>query len=286
MSLGLFFFIIVGYHSNLHPKVHHFRSSSNPSITKELDEQWNYIVKNKICIPVCEIFVGNEDEVVQRIPKTYLGEKLFDHSHSVQFESSPSTTLYNTEEEDDITAFFFEIGEPYCSQASLLDVYPVIDTLNLDKPVIDFNNEIVSDSALNNNIVPNLSDEKVVMVGSHSSVSNDPPLIDKNTLGCSKDSHTSDSYSSSEANALYLVLGGSPELKIYDMEKHLFKLGKASLDAVNSLKYSLAKFQQQVLKKVSTLEVQFGDWERSFLLRAIKDFRRQFTRKMVTSTKT
>ena len=49
------------------------------------------------------------------------------------------------------------------------------------------------------------------------------------------------------------------------MEKHLFKLGKASLDTVISLKYSLAKFQQQVLKKISTLEVQFGNWERSFL---------------------
>ena len=124
---------------------------------------------------------------------------------------------------------------------------------------------IFSDRALENNIVPNLNDEKVVMVGSSSSVVNDPPLIDKNTPVCSKHCHTNDLYSSSEANALYLVLGGSPELKIYDMEKHLFKLGKSSLDTFNSLKYSLAKFQQQVLKKVSTLEVQFGNWERSFL---------------------
>ena len=42
-------------------------------------------------------------------------------------------------------------------------------------------------------------------------------------------------------------------------------MGKASLDTVNSLKYSLAKFQQPVLKKASTLEVQFGNWEKSFL---------------------
>ena len=138
---------------------------------------------------------------------------------AVQFESSPSTTLQNTyEEEDDITDF--EIGEPDCSPANLLDEYPVIDTLNLDKPIIDFNNEIVSDRAMDNNIVHNLNDEKVVMVGSSSSVVNDPPLIDKNTPGCSKHCHTSDLYSSSEANALYLVLGGSPELKKYDMEKH------------------------------------------------------------------
>ena len=81
----------------------------------------------------------------------------------MQFESSPSTTLQNTyEEEDDITDF--EIGEPDCSQASLLAEYPVVDTLNLDKPSINFNNEIVSDHALDNNIVPNLNDEKVVLV--------------------------------------------------------------------------------------------------------------------------
>ena len=183
---------------------------------------------------------------------------------SVQFESSLSLTLQNTYgEEDDITDF--EIGEPDCSKVSLLAEYPVIDTLNLDKPIIDINNEIVSDRALDNDIVPNMNDEKVVMVGSSSSVVNDPPLIDKNTPGCSKHCHTSDLYSSSEANALHLVLGGSLELKKYDMEKHLFKLGRVSLDTVNSLKYSLAKFQQQILKKASTLEVQFGNWERSFL---------------------
>ena len=139
----------------------------------------------------------------------------------MQFESSPSPTLQNTyEEEDDITDF--EIGEPDCSQASLLAECPVIDTLNLDKPIIDFNNEIVSDRALDNNSVPNVNDEKVVMVGSSSSVVNDPLLIDKNTPGCSKKCHTNDLYSSSEANALHLVLAGSPELKKYDMEKHLF----------------------------------------------------------------
>ena len=139
------------------------------------------IVKNKICISAYEIFVGNEDELVQCIPTTYLGEKLFDHSSSVQFERSPATTLQNTYKEDDTTDF--EIGEPDCNQASLLGEYPVIDTLNLDKPIIDFNNEFVSDRALDNNIVPNLSDVKVVMVGSSSSVDNDPPLIDKKHTG-------------------------------------------------------------------------------------------------------
>ena len=116
----------------------------------------------------------------------------------MQFKSSPSNTLQNTYDEVDITDF--EIGESDCSQVSLLDEYSVIDTLNLDKPVIDFNNEIVSDSALENNIVTNLSDEKV---GSSSSVVNDPPLIEKNTPGFSKDCHTRHTYSSSEADALF-----------------------------------------------------------------------------------
>ena len=81
-EFGVDFFDYSGIpqNSDLHPEVHHFRSSSNPSITKELNEQWCSIVKNKICIPGYEIFVGNEDELVQRIPTTYLGEKLFDHS--------------------------------------------------------------------------------------------------------------------------------------------------------------------------------------------------------------
>ena len=70
----------------------------------------------------------------------------------------------------------------------------------------------------------------------------------------------------SEANAIYLVLGGSSELKNYDMEKGLFKLGKASSYTIESLKDTQSKFQQQLLKKVSTLKVQFENWGRSFLL--------------------
>ena len=41
---------------------------------------------------------------------------------------------------------------------------------------------------------------------------------------------------------------------------------KASLDTIESLKDTQSKFQQQVLKKVSTLQVQFENWERSFFL--------------------
>ena len=64
-------------------------------------------MKNKICIPTHEIFIGNEDEISQRIPTTYLGDK-FD-SFSVSFVSSSSTTEDDKEEDDDITDF--EIGD-------------------------------------------------------------------------------------------------------------------------------------------------------------------------------
>ena len=59
-----------------------------------LDEHWSSIVKNKICITAYEIFVGNEDELVQPIPTTYLGEKFFDHSPSVQFENFTDAILH------------------------------------------------------------------------------------------------------------------------------------------------------------------------------------------------
>ena len=63
-----------------------------------------------------------------------------------------------------------------------------------------------------------------------------------------------------------LAINISSELNIYDMEKGLFKLGKALSDTIESLKDTPSKFQQHVLNKVSTLKMQFKNWERSFLL--------------------
>ena len=56
--------------SDLHPKVHHFRSSSIPSIINDLEEHWNSVLKNNICIPAHEIFIGSKDEIGHRIPTT------------------------------------------------------------------------------------------------------------------------------------------------------------------------------------------------------------------------
>ena len=79
--------------------------------------------------------------------------------------------------------------------------------------------------------------------------------MDTNTPSCSKDVHSDDVFSSSEANTIYLVLGGSPELIKYDRQKSLFKLEKISTETIQLLEDSQAKFQQQVLKKVSMLEI-------------------------------
>ena len=39
------------------------------STINELEEHWNTVLKNKICIPAHEIFIGNEDEIAQCIPQ-------------------------------------------------------------------------------------------------------------------------------------------------------------------------------------------------------------------------
>ena len=80
---------------------------------------------NKICIPTHEIF----------IPTTYLGDKCFDDSSSVQLVSSSSTT------EDD---------------------KKTVETVNRDQAAID---KILPDCALNNT-VSNHNCEKIVEVGS------------------------------------------------------------------------------------------------------------------------
>ena len=229
--------------SDLHPKVHHFRSSSIPSIINELEEHWNYVLKHKICIPAHEIFVGKGDEIAKRIPTTYLGDKLFDDHSSTKLED-------DKDDNDGITDF--EIGD--C---------PVIDTVDMFQAVSKPSTKVLPDTAMDNTVSNHSCDRD----GSSSHVNNNTPLINDNinVASSSKDSNTSNSYSTSEANAIYLVLGGSLLLKNYDMEKGLFKLGKASSDIIESLKDTQRKFQQQVLKTVSTLKVQFEKWERSFL---------------------
>ena len=147
----------------------------------------------------------------RRIPTTYLGDKPFDDSYSVPYVISSSTTEDYKEEEGDITDF--ELGD-----------YPVIDTANRDQAAIEPSDKILPDSALDNTVC-NHSCERIIEVGSSSYVINNPPLINDNIneAGSSKVSITTNSYFTSESNAIYLVLGGSSEFKNYDMEKGLFK---------------------------------------------------------------
>ena len=111
-----------------------------------------FFLKNKICIPAHEIFIGSKDEIGQRIPTTYLGDKLFDNSSSVLLASSSSTT--EDDQEEDIT--YFEIGG-----------YPVIDTANRDQATIEPSDKILPDSALDNTVSNHIC-EKFVEVGSSS----------------------------------------------------------------------------------------------------------------------
>ena len=165
-------------------------------------------MKNIICIPAHEIFIGSKDEIGQRIPTTHLGDKLFDNSSSVLLASSSSAT--EDDQEEDIT--YFEIGD-----------YPVIDTANRDQATIEPSDKILPDSALDNTVSNHIC-EKFVEVGSSSF---NPTINDNiNESSSSKDNITSNSYCTSEANAIFLVLRGSSELINYDIEKDLFKLEK------------------------------------------------------------
>ena len=133
----------------------------------------------------------------------------------MSFVSSSSTTEDDKEEEDDITDF--EIGD-----------YPVINTANMDQAVIEFIDKISPDSALDNTVC-NHRCENIIEAGSSSYVINNPPLINDyiNEASSSKDSIASNSYFTSEANATYLVLGGSSELKNYDMENRFIQTGES-----------------------------------------------------------
>ena len=125
--------------------------------------------------------------------------------------------------------------------------------------------EEITDVEIREPDTSNTSDDGMNEVGTSCIINNPPIIIDSINKACSSnDSISSNSYSSSEANAIYLVLGGSTDLKRYDTEKGLFKLGKASFDTIESLKNTQSKFQVQVLQKVSVLKEQFESWERSF----------------------
>ena len=79
----------------LHPKLHHFRSSNISAITSQLEKQWKFIIENNIGIPTHEILLGNEDEIVRYVPTSFLSDNIFcDTRIPVVFH--PESMLTNT----------------------------------------------------------------------------------------------------------------------------------------------------------------------------------------------
>ena len=154
------------------------------------------------------------------------------------FVSSSSTTDDDKEEEGDITDF--EIGD-----------YSVIDTVNRDQADIEPSDKIIPDSALDNTLC-NYICEYINEVGSSSYVINNPPLINDiiNEASSSKHSITTNSYFTSEANAIYLVLGCSSEMKYYDMETVHSNWGKLRRILLSHKKTLKVNFSNKFCKRL------------------------------------
>ena len=220
----------------LKPRVHHFRSSNIKSVSNELEKNWSSIVDNNICIPMHEIMIGNEDDKVVYIKKTFLSDKI-ENSASPDTLSLKIVNQLNTNEEfveEDVTDFVLEnVAMP--------------DSANFE--------HISTDTCVNSSIT----------CGSSSSAINFP--------SCSRTSSSnSNDLSSKKANAISIVLGEiSPLLQRYDRGVTIYKrLQKEKLNASGSFKDDLLDIQstlhQQVIRKVSELKREFECWERSFLI--------------------
>ena len=228
-----------------HPKVHHFRSSMIPDVVSELEGHWTYICQNEICIPTHTIPIENQDEIDHFVPSTKM--QCHQSSSLVDDDGEVSTSAVSiAEDRNDITDF--EISFP--------------DDLNSDEAVYH-DDEGGPEHSLNN------ANSSVIELGSSSVVVNIPPFNNKVNAyktGSSKGTTACRFYSSSEAFAIFSVLGGSPELIKYDIYKTAFKQGKSSHYDVESLKDSQTNFQQQILQKVLILQEQFKNWEKSFFV--------------------
>ena len=79
----------------------------------------------------------------------------------------------------------------------------------------------------------------------------------KNSVKCS-------SYITKEAHAIFLILGDSHELSMYDKRKDLFKKNKAFPNTLSILKSNQNNFKTKVINELKILKEKFEIWEKSF----------------------
>ena len=82
--------------------------------------------------------------------------------------------------------------------------------------------------------------------------------------GSSRNSLDNSSYITKEAHAIFLVLGDSHELKMYDKRKDLFKKKMSFPNTIFVLKKSQISFKSQVINELEILKEKFKTWEKSF----------------------
>ena len=240
----------------LHPKIHHFRSSNISAISRELDDYWSLIVKNKICIPTHVIFEGSDDEVVRCLPTQFLADKIISTNPSCDLNISTRIDevglgIAEDEEEEVITDFQLVDSNPFTMMLPIRDSEIRESSVSSDNVANCDPYKICDDQASSSGV----SGEKFKIVSSSSSQNLD------NAECTSSDT----SYVTQEARAIGAVLGYSPLLNKYDHTKAFFKNNTSNVVLKNSLIDMQSQLQTKVLKQTSLLRKEINEWERSFM---------------------
>ena len=277
---------------NLHPKIHHFRSSNISSICDELKQHWDYILKQSICIPTHEILYGDGDERVRYIPTSFLSDRITSSINSNSIQKMPTINFDEVDEQVDEEFADFQYHE-YDNELSKLEVTSHTNLDEADQPIENSSTSTCSDQILNstfemgNKVVSENIPEKIheklsstLLINSHENSSdgnhsteisdlvNEPSSVALFSNIASGSKTNSSTYKTKEASAISIILGDLPELKKYDRTKYVCKKSKNSDSFAYNLLLDLQiVLQTKVSAKISTFKHDLEQWERSFLVK-------------------
>ena len=89
-------------------------------------------------------------------------------------------------------------------------------------------------------------------------------MNDKNVEVSTSNGDASSIYATKEAHGIFIILGHSDELEMYDKRKQLFKNGNRLASLKMALTNGQAMLQKKVNDTLSTLKEEFETWERTF----------------------
>ena len=100
-AIGIEFFDYVDV-PEVHPRVHHFRSSSLPTVSFELEEHWRMLVNCNITIPAYKIFLRDGVETYKEITTPFLLDSEYvDELEQLQYEEPDEMEVDEIDDEPD-----------------------------------------------------------------------------------------------------------------------------------------------------------------------------------------